>query len=296
MVSGVGLPQGVTRKATRHIFKAHAVTRRPSQRLAWSDRLVLLTHSLTDVGAWPRLQRASRVPPRPCPPPPRPPRIVHPAVPGARGHTPSAEVYCPPRSPGFPAPSLLPSLTKARLLIVQVGAAQVASAVIAAVAGKRTAARLGLGMRIPAAPGQALLRRVAPRLPALPASAYTGRLASAASSAGAATTALARRGSMTFRPPPPRLAVGAVTAAGTACAAAHTELTLLQVPPPPPLPRFLACSWHDHLSRFIAWDSCCGCMRHRTCPAICELPCAVLMFALVIHTTGSAVSRRCTSV
>mmetsp|Transcript_13855 Transcript_13855/g.41844 ORF Transcript_13855/g.41844 Transcript_13855/m.41844 type:complete len:429 (-) Transcript_13855:3288-4574(-) len=159
--------QGVTRKATRHIFRARATARNPQQRLAWRDHLVLLSHSLTDVGAWPRLQRASRA----------------------------------------------------------------AAAVIAAVAGKRTAVKLGLSLRMPVpAAGQSLLHRVAPRLAprlaGLSASASTGRLASAASS-GAATTALVRRASF-FRPPPPRLAAGAVTAAGATYAAAQAELSLFQ--------------------------------------------------------------------
>lgn len=52
--------QGVTRKATRHIFKARATARRNASRLPWTDRLILLSHSFTDVGSWPRLQKYSK--------------------------------------------------------------------------------------------------------------------------------------------------------------------------------------------------------------------------------------------
>lgn len=52
--------QGVTRKATRHIFKARTAARRNASRLAWSDRLILLSHTFTDVGSWPRLQKYSK--------------------------------------------------------------------------------------------------------------------------------------------------------------------------------------------------------------------------------------------
>lgn len=53
--------QGVTRKATRHIFKARTAARRNASKLAWSDRLILLSHTFTDVGSWPRLQKYSKV-------------------------------------------------------------------------------------------------------------------------------------------------------------------------------------------------------------------------------------------
>lgn len=52
--------QGVTRKATRHIFRARATARRNASTLAWSDRLILLSHTFTDVGSWPRLQKYSK--------------------------------------------------------------------------------------------------------------------------------------------------------------------------------------------------------------------------------------------
>jgi hypothetical protein len=50
----------VTRKATRHIFRARATARRNASTLAWSDRLILLSHTFTDVGSWPRLQKYSK--------------------------------------------------------------------------------------------------------------------------------------------------------------------------------------------------------------------------------------------
>lgn len=246
--NGMVAVQGVTRKATRHIFRARATARNPQQRLAWRDHLVLLSHSLTDVGAWPRLQRASRV------------RPYHKFIDISLAALKSIQ--------GFPTlqQDLLadtsreclsstrrkqcilldstavvlspqccccsPSPVRGIIAQMPVFPAQAAAAVIAAVAGKRTAVKLGLSLRMPVpAAGQSLLHRVAPRLAprlaGLSASASTGRLASAASS-GAATTALVRRASF-FRPPPPRLAAGAVTAAGATYAAAQAELSLFQV-------------------------------------------------------------------
>lgn len=52
--------QGVTRKATRYIFRVRATARRNASNLAWSDRLILLSHTFTDVGSWPRLQKYSK--------------------------------------------------------------------------------------------------------------------------------------------------------------------------------------------------------------------------------------------